>query len=576
MAIAQLSVSLVLSLFVSGAFPTALPLTMQQSLPAFSVGDVAVVRGTVVGADTGLPIRDGMVGLIAGGGTVPPAGFPRRGPVYVHQAYLDERGRFEFAGVAPGHYRLEIIPGATFAQYVRTRYPDPWVDGASLLAVDGRQLQREIVVRLPRAAVITGRVVGDDGGPVANAFVFPFAVLPGGRLGRSAGPAWRTDDTGSFRVFGLRAGEYLLGARPGSDFETTLAMPPDPNSAREKPAPRQGYVPTLFPEGRSTSEARPIRLVDGEVHGPIELRLLRARLFKVTGVVLDGSGTPVPQLKLQLSPEPSMPDASLAGIQQSVSTSSDGTFAMSGIPEGEYKITGYRFGGGVREFVSRRVALVDHNEELVLSLRSAATVRGKLLFDGTPPTSMSRAEIRVVAGRTGAANAFMVHPEPDGSFVLAGLYGPTLVRVDGLKGWYVKDIFYGEREITDRVTEFVEDGSELRIALTDKVATVSGTVTIGGSQPTDAAVVVFSQDEQRWDPRLTTTKVVYAGTDGIFEMDGLLPGSYLAMALDRDEAELTNVGREYFAFQAQRATSFVIRDAQPVTLRLLLRGSPER
>ena len=527
-----------------------------------------VLAGTVVGADTGAPIRDGTVSLVAAGTPEPLAATRRSRPV-AQQTSLDERGRFEFRGVVPGDYRIEVLPGATLPHYLRGRYPDSATGGPSLLAVDaGRPETTGIVVRLERAAAITGRVLSEDGSPVANAFVSTISVLPGGRSGRPVGIGWPTDDTGSFRVFALPAGEYLLQARPGTEPQTTSGFAPP--AASITGAPRYGHLPTYFPGTSVKSEAQPIRITAGEVYGPVDLRMPRVLLLKVSGTVLDSSGTPVPQLHLQLRPESGPSGSSGPGAHQSISTSFDGTFAISGVPPGIYTIAAYRFGGGVREFAWARVALFGDAEGLVLGLRRAATVRGTLSFEGSSAASVRGVQIRTVPGGTAASNAFNIQAESDGTFVLAGLFGPTLVRVDAPSGWYLKNVFYGARDITDEATEFTEDGSELRVVLTEQTGTVTGRVTTSAHQRTDAAVVLFSADERRWDSRLTTTKVAYAGSDGTFRIEGLLPGRYLAVALERDLGDLSNVDKEYFAFLALHATECEVNEAEPRRLSLIV------
>src|SRR5262245_37993188 len=69
--------------------------------------------------------------------------------------------------------------------------------------------------RLKRENVITGRVIGPDGQPVADTRVFAYRV--GERLGR--GHSAMVDDDGNFKLIGLSLTAYVISARaPGYVF----------------------------------------------------------------------------------------------------------------------------------------------------------------------------------------------------------------------------------------------------------------------------------------------------------------------------------------------------------------------
>ncbi len=83
--------------------------------------------------------------------------------------------------VQPGRYRLAVNPGVTAARYLPTRYPDPMSDDPSPLDVAAGQVLDEVVIALPRAAAISGRVVDEHGSPMALVAIQAQEVLPGDR-----------------------------------------------------------------------------------------------------------------------------------------------------------------------------------------------------------------------------------------------------------------------------------------------------------------------------------------------------------------------------------------------------------
>src|SRR5688572_22900195 len=204
-----LIVSLI-ALDASSAGSTA-PQILQQKKPA----GTAVVRGRVIAADTGGPIRDALVGVVPVGPQASlrvPRDAPPRGAVQV-----DADGRFELTGLAAGFVRLLATPGAASLRYLPTRFPDPLsAEPQPIRLAAGRTLD-DIVIALPRAGVIAGRIVNERGEPLGMTGVAVYEVLPGDRrqlFQSPTGAGWRTDDTGSFRVFGLPPGSYYLLAQP--------------------------------------------------------------------------------------------------------------------------------------------------------------------------------------------------------------------------------------------------------------------------------------------------------------------------------------------------------------------------
>jgi hypothetical protein len=378
----------------------------------------------------------------------------------------------------------------------------------------------------------------------------------------------RTDDTGAFRVFGLRPGNYLVQA------QAARAAIAQTGSGRE-------YVPTFYPGTDSATEAGVIHVGAAAEVGPIEFSLVRlSRTFTLRGVVVDSDGRPVPDANVRVVGS-RHPVVIISGpgtfpvVEPTARSGPDGTFQIARLPSGEHAITASRYGapGGGSEYAYVPLNIVDDLEGVIVRLQRGVTVKGEVLFEGQVPSSLAGLYVRSIPGRPHGTVPLSVQPQIDRSFVLEQQFGPTLVRADGLPGWYLKAVRQGGLDITDRPTEFAAEGPPLQVLLTDRASVLTGVVRSQTGIPTDAGVLLFSDDPSLWHERFTTTRASFAGGDGMYRLDGLRSGRYLAIAVPRDDATLTSTTPEYFELLARHATPVVIAEAESTSLDLKITSS---
>ena len=525
--------------------------------------DGAVIRGLVVTADTSRPLRDAAVSLHRVNLPGPLPASPRNlvRPAHTVAAGLD--GTFEMKGIAPGFYRLVATPSTSVGRYLEGRYPDPSAD-EQVLTITANQVIDGLVIQVPRGGVISGRILDDGGEPLSMVNVLAIEALPGNRqrLAPNVPAAFiRTDDTGAFRVFGLRPGNYLVQAQP------TRAVIAQTGSGRE-------YAPTFYPGTDSATEAGVIHVGPAAEVGPIELSLVRlSRTFTLRGVVVDSDGRPVPDANVRVVR--SIPVFTVLGPgtpagEATARSRPDGTFEIARLTYGEQAITASRYGapGGGSEYAYVPLTIVDDLEGVIVRLQRGATVKGEVLFEGQVPSSLAGLYVRSIPGRPHGTVPLSVQPQADRSFMLEQQFGPTLVRANGLPGWYLKAVRQGGLDITDRPTEFAAEGPPLQVLLTDRPSVLTGIVTTQKGIPTDAGVLLFSDDPSLWHERFTTTRASLAGGDGRYRIDGLRSGRYLAIAVPREDASLTSTTPEYFELLARHATPILIAEAESTSLDL--------
>lgn len=537
----------------------------------------AIIRGRVTAADTGLPVRDALIRLQPVDGTnviaYPSGFFPGGAPV-------DAEGRFELSGIAAGAYRIVASPGPLSLRYLPARHPDPTSEAAQPLTVAAGQVLDGVEIALPRAGALSGRVVDENGEPFGNTSVVAIAALPGQRhvavLPGTPGANVRTDDRGRFRVYGLRPGSYyLLALSMTASLTEALVRAPGEASTRVT-----GYAPTYYPATQSIAEATPVEVKYGDDHTGLDLVIGRsARLFSVRGVVFDTEGRPAPMVAVSIDRNP-IPGTQAAdprnqpgpfGAASTRRTDELGAFQLTGLPRGENTLNFYRYAGAAGEFASVTVTIAEDIEDLAVRLHSGVNVTGRVRFLGTAPASHASLQVRAIPLRPiGGVNATGAQPDTEGHFTLDRQFGPILIRADGLPGWHLESVHHAGRDITNTATEFTTGAGDVEVILTQRTATVTGVVRSSAGAPTDATVVIFSNNPTLWFERATTSKTGRAAGNGTFRVEGLRPGAYFAIALPTDEGSLSGASRPFFDLLASHATPLTLGEADRKTLDLRL------
>jgi hypothetical protein len=512
----------------------------------------------VVAADTGQPFRDATVTLQPVTAAPDLPGLDAIAFVPSNGRPVDAEGRFEFTDVPRGSYRILATPLQTAMRYVHAVYPEASPDGPRSFSVSADRAPAEILIAVPRGAAISGRVVDEHGAPYSQVSVTVRESLAAGRTRAPAGVpqllAGRTDDNGTFRLFGLQAGEYIVVAQP----------PPAPAGPGVGLARLATYPPTYFPSALSAAEAGKLRVRSGEELGSVDIVLQRSRLVTVRGVAVDANGSPAPgaQIKLQKSDAPIVSEVPNPFMR----AAADGSFEIRQVAPGDYALSASRYGGAVREFAWTPISVNTDMDGVIVTLRRAVDVEGQVVFD-TPPTE-SRVSLRIKpVGVAGASQSPAIQVKEDGAFALEHLFGPVLLRAEGWPGWHVQSVLYGGRDITDEPTELAP-GTELRVTLSERLGTLTGAVSNSDGAPVAAAVIVFAEDPAFRHERVTTTKVVYTAATGRYVIAGLRAGRYIAVAVPRDASSLSDATAGYFDLLAGQGTKVTIRDREADTLDL--------
>jgi hypothetical protein len=512
----------------------------------------AIIRGRIVSADTGSPIRRAQIRAVASG---------TRSNRLVS---TDADGRFELRDLSAGRWQLT----ASKAGFVTLRFGQrrPFEAGQPIEIRDGQLLERADF-SLPRGAAITGRVFDEFGDPVAGARLQALRYQPaaGSRRLAPIGVTAQSDDTGAFRLFGLMPGDYYVSA-------TLRALPVD------DPDDVLSYAPTYFPGTGRVSEAQAISLGLGE-ETAVNFGLLPVRTARVSGTVLDSTGNPLGSGIATLGVTDA-DGAPIGAFGANARIRPDGTFAIINVPPGSYTLTATngvgRGAGPDAELAAMPVTVAEEDlTGITLITSRGATLTGAVVVAEGGVELPALRGMQIAARLSSPERDFGSRPARvggDGTFALTNLFGRRVLQVTGLpQGWMLKAVLAGGADIADAALEF-GPSQEIRgaeVVITNRVTEVTGTVTARNDEPTgDYTVVIFPDDEPKWAFPSRYVRAARPDQQGVFKIPALPPHDrYLAVAVNYlEEGEAGDP--EFLRLVRPDAARFALADGESKTIDL--------
>ena len=340
----------------------------------------ARITGRVVAADSGQPIRRAVVRVTAA-------------EIRENRSTVtDAEGRYEIKELPAARYIVNASKGSFVAlSHGQTR---PFDSGRPLEVKDGQTVER-IDFRLPRGAVIAGRVLDEMGEPVADVQVMTMRsqFVQGRRQPAPYGRPAMTNDIGEFRLYGLPPGDYYISAT-ARDLAAMMATSDD----------RSGYAPTYYPGTPNAGEAQLVSVAIGESKNDLTLALVPVKTGRITGTALDGEGKPLRGGNVMLSQTMrGGGDMTMMFMNASGSTiKPDGSFMVSGVAPGEYQLRAMAVGAGPgtaeASVATVTVAGGEDINGVVLMPQRPATAQGRISV--TPPDTTGKlapSDVRLMA-----------------------------------------------------------------------------------------------------------------------------------------------------------------------------------
>jgi hypothetical protein len=481
----------------------------------------AVLRGVVIAADTGAPLRRARVTLNAAGLRESRA------------ATTDLQGRWEFKDLPAGRFTVT----ASKPQYVTLQYGQriPTEDGRPIDLAAGQVLER-LELRLPRGSIVSGRILDDLGDPAESVIVQAYRLeyVNGRRQLGPAGVFAQTDDLGQYRLAGLPPGTYYVGTAP----TTWVSSSPEDEGV--------SFGETYAPGTLRGGDAQPAVVRVGQERPGVDVQLQAVRLAAVSGMVVNGDGTPVANARISVMQQRQGASGSTATSSSSTAwtTGADGRFTISNLAPGDYSFMTYGSAPTLSVAAERGSAFVELSGQdvpgVVIAMSKGSRVTGQITFEGESQPPLTPA-IRIYAVEPAGSRGFSLPGTSviadDWSFEITGVSaGKRVFRVFGLPSTHtLKAVTVGGEDVIDSEVEF--DGREemagVRLVVSSRVTTVTGQVADARGRPVEEyALVAFSSDPERWGP--ATRHVTTARPDqyGRFTVTGLPPGEYLVAALN--------------------------------------------
>jgi hypothetical protein len=486
----------------------------------------AVLRGRIVSADAGTPLRRAQVRI-----TSPDI---REGRIIS----TDADGRFEIKDLPAGRYTVNVskagFVGLSYGQKRPNEQPKP------IELADGQVLEK-IDVSLPRGSVITGRIVDEFGEPVASVSVqvLRSRFMNGQRRLVNVGTADSTDDIGQFRLFGLPPGEYVVSAALRAGSMTVPGM---------DSADRSGYAPTYYPGTLVAGEAQRVSVGLGVEMANISFALVPTRTAKISGTVIDSQGRALANAIVMVRPDVgAMAAGGMITMPATSMVQPDGTFTLSNVAPGQYALdvrsmAGMGMDGGEFGSVNVTVSGADVAGVSIVTGKGA-TARGQVVFEGGTPPNVRMDSMQIMGLPTDLftgpilAGGLMGKIRDDGTFELSGQAGPRKFQIGPRlpTGWFLKSVVVEGTDVTDSGYDFrgTDDVNGFVVTLTNRTTEFNGTVADAkGNRVTDYTAVLFATDSDKWQPNTRSIRVGRPDQQGTFKVQGLPPGEYYAVAVE--------------------------------------------
>ena len=544
------------------------------------------LEGQVVNAVTGEPLGKALLRVELYGPAAPSVAVSNVPSVPLHATQTGPDGHFLLSDLDPGTYTLSARR-AGFLSYGNEAISMAF--GAAPFKLASGEHRKDIVVKMTPQGFIHGRVLDDDGDPVASAHVrvYRLRTVSGEKQAETVA---ETDVQGdaSFVFGNLPPGRYFLSAQ---DMEMELA-------AAGRKGPVDVYAPTFFPNVSDAESAAPITLTAGiDIHG-IDIRLRKARVFHVSGRVVNATtgrpGTHLPLMLVSKGPFPSTNATEPLG--------DDGHFRYDSVAPGIYvlqccgqSVSMVTFkGNGVSYSKSfsmtmpevsdiavpetmpltgrLAVAVSGDIDNLVLTVGPGAEIAGTIQLDPAGPLP-GGVTIMLHPVESSPDDGLMTQVESGGAFHMTGVL-PAVYRTafgNLPEDTYVKSVRFAGRDITNGPLDLSAGvGGPMDVTLSPNAAAITGVVRNAAGDPAPGAKV------QIWMAGGDFVNTAEADENGAFRMAGLAPAEYRAVAWEAIDEDLAGDRSFRARFESQTASVKVAEKARGnVELKLVSRAAVE-
>jgi hypothetical protein len=441
----------------------------------------------------------------------------------------DERGRFSFAAVGAGSYRLTFSGNGYVKQH------------SALMTLTNGQSKTDIVMRMLKLGAIGGQIRDSAGQAVTGVEVeaFRYTYDQTGQRRNQRVAVTRTDDLGEYRMYALLPGRYYVTAggyagRP----EIGGRLPPglvDRFYGEGYTTPNripQFYSQMYYPGAANQTSATAIDVPSGADVRGVDLLVSLLPSYRVRGRVVDArTGRPPQRVGLLLNYQDPGGKGSvdlLTGINPNYNPA-DGTFELQNISAGAYFLLGVVPDGPPQGRVGGWVPLnvVGDMDGVALSLAASGSLNGRVRVEsGTPNLNLvqvqfySRLDVPLPRELRQQSSPIA----PNGTIRIDNMPpGEYRISISGIpEGFYLKEARVGETDVLNAPLRYsLADTAVLDVVISPKVGVIDGTALPG-------AQVVLIPNRNR--ERTELFRQVTADAAGRFAIPSIAPGEYTLAA----------------------------------------------
>jgi hypothetical protein len=500
------------------------------------------------------------------------------GPAINLSARTDSSGGFSITGLRPGRYTLDAISSPLIGAW---SYGQDAGGSSGTPIVVADRIEEGLDIVLPQYLAIQGVVVDEYGEPLQGARIQALQVeYAAGRLTATpVGNERRTDDQGSYRIWGLPAGTYLLSASVDGLFTDGRGR-------------RAAYAPMYYPGTPLIAAASPIELRDDST---INLAFAPVAMTQITGKARDHEG---PLIGGSVRLVESRRAGAIAAAPRNAPIQPDGSFIIRNVPSGDYVLHVRGDGPGrTGMFATETVSVSSDPVDLLIRTSHGTSLEGRTVLEGTQENVACRIEPLLVSstnvrndgcegGRTGftvtpvalddraRSEATMVFGWSTSEFFGLGLFGRLAFALRNAPSddWYLKSFTINGVDIADSGFDFGTQPATItdaEIVLSRNGASIAGRRADGRTSGAGYFVLAFSPSYERLPPLSRRMKYTRSATDGSFRINGLPAGDYYVAAVPRlKTAEWQNP--ELLRQLAPRAERVTLSEGQNATLSVRL------
>ncbi len=498
------------------------------------------ITGTLISSANGAPIPHGHLTatLVSRGSAA-----SRQSPAPAVPFDADDSGRFSISLPSAGMWRLV----ANARGYVTQAY-DEHETFSSGIVLTAASPSADLRFQLSPESVITGTVLDEAGEPVRNARISllavrpprPDSVQPPARARASAS----TDDRGAYEFDDLPQGDYRLNVQ-AQVWYAMAAQQKSFNAATGHapldPSLDVAYPQTWYPGTDNPAEAETLSLRAGDS------RQADFQLLPIPSVHLrilpDTGGTVANGRRMQSYPmiERVTAGGGVGFTPFSAHVDPQGGIDVGGLAPGRYEVRMQ----GPGQAIKPALIEVTAGSAQTLDMGTASTMASvSIHIDGISESDANSVRVSLIDPESGRnttrdgggayflSGALLRQRRGTSSHIIEVPPGRYEVVLNGKPNLYLTGITAQSAEAVGRFVTVPSGNSTLNLHVADGRATVTGIATMDG-KPSVGAMVLLVPATLGNPDSLNIIRRDQTNTDGSFDLNDVLPGQYILVAIDR-------------------------------------------